>query len=83
MIVLFVLQQEELNAAVTAQSSLQHFFDGTGPGLTNQAASNVSLGPGNSVNLVDMSVNLGNGSVGAMSKRGLEGRSIPLFSTSH
>ena len=81
--VLFVLQQEELDAAVSAQSSLQHFF-----GLesfTNGAARNISLGNGNTANLLDFNLDLGNGSVGsnalASRKRGLSGRrSVDLWS---
>ena len=74
--VLFVLQQEELDAAVSAQTSLQHFF--SLESFTNKAAQNVSLGNGNTANLLDFSVNLGNGSVGSanasVTKRSLTGR---------
>lgn len=74
--VLFVLQQEQLDAAVTAQSSLQHFF--SLESFDNQAAQNLSLGNGNTVNLLDFSVDLGNGSVGStnasVTKRSLTGR---------
>jgi hypothetical protein len=57
--VLFLLQQDDLNAASTAQTQLQHFFDTQK--TTNQDALNVTLGGGNSANLVDLSVQLGNG----------------------
>lgn len=85
--VLFVLQQEQIDAAVSAQSALQRFFSGAGQGFTNQAASNVSLGGGNSVDLLDFAVDLGNGSVGAANsgaqgeKRTVSarGRSVPLW----
>lgn len=83
--VLFVLQQEKIDEAVSAQSALQKFFGGSGQGFTNQAAMNLSLGGGNSVNLLDFAVKLGNGSVGAantsMSRRSLDGRSVPLLGT--
>ena len=82
-----MLQQEEIDAAVSAQSALQKFFSGTGQGFTNQAAGNVSLGGGNTVDLLDFAVDLGNGSVGAanssVEKRTLSGRSIPLLETGH
>ena len=83
--VLFVLQQEDLDSAVTAQGNLQHFF--SLESFTNKAAANVSLGGGNWVDLLSFSVDLGNGSVGAanaraMSRRGggLDGRSRVLWS---
>jgi hypothetical protein len=81
--VLFVLQQEQLDSAVTAQSSLQHFF--SLESFDNKAAQNLSLGNGNTANLLDFSVDLGNGSVGSanasMTKRSLSGRrSINLWS---
>ena len=60
--VLFVLQQETLDSAEAAQASLQHFF--TLSSSTNQAAQNLSLGNGNTVDLLDLSIDLGNGSVG-------------------
>jgi hypothetical protein len=81
--VLFVLQQETLDSAESAQSSLQHFF--SLESFTNMAAQNVSLGNGNTANLLDFSINLGNGSVGSanasVTKRSLTGRrSINLWS---
>jgi hypothetical protein len=80
--VLFVLQQEALDSAVAAQTNLQHFF--SLESFTNKAAENISLGNGNSANLLDFSVNLGNGSVGSANasttKRSLTGRrSINLW----
>jgi predicted RNase H-like nuclease len=81
--VLFVLQQETLDSAETAQTSLQHFF--TLSSSTIHAAQNLSLGNGNTVDLLDLSIDLGNGSVGAANatatKRSLTGqRSIKLWS---
>jgi len=71
--VLFVLQQEQLDSAVTAQSSLQHFFSLQTP--MNKAARNISLGNSNTINLLDFSLNLGNGTVGSynssLASRGL------------
>jgi len=60
--VLFILQQETLDSAVTAQSALQRFF--SSDTTTDAAAQNVNIGNGNTVNLVAFSVHLGNGSVG-------------------
>jgi hypothetical protein len=83
--VLFILQQENLDNAVTAQGALQHFF--SLESFENMAAVNVSLGNGNNANLLAFSLNLGNGSVGtpnvtAMStKRSLTGRSGLLWET--
>lgn len=59
---LFVLQQESLNNAITAQTQLQKFFNQQS--FENLAAMNVSMGSGNSINLVEFRVDLGNGTVG-------------------
>ncbi|KAL3419963.1 hypothetical protein PVAG01_08462 [Phlyctema vagabunda] len=61
--VLFVLQQEALDNAITAQSAIQRFF--TASTSTSATAANISIGNGNTINLVDLSVNLGNGTVGS------------------
>jgi hypothetical protein len=83
--VLFVLQQESLDSAESAQTNLQKFLS-TGSS-TNQAAHNVSLGNGNTANLLAFSVDLGNGSVGAanasMTKRSLTGRKSINLWTGH
>lgn len=74
--VLFVLQQDSLNEATTAQSTLQTFFSSGTTGLTVTAARNVSLSNGNSIDLVDFHVDAGTGVVGALTtstKRDLEG----------
>jgi len=60
--VLFVLQQENLDNAVTAQGQLQKFFNQES--FENLAAMNVSMGGGNTVNLVEFKLDLGNGTVG-------------------
>ncbi|KUJ13685.1 uncharacterized protein LY89DRAFT_736690 [Mollisia scopiformis] len=62
--VLYILQQEQLNAAITAQSALQKFFEVQA--FTNMAARNISLGNGNVVDLISLTVNVGNGTVGGM-----------------
>ncbi|KAK0111015.1 hypothetical protein ONS95_001395 [Cadophora gregata] len=91
--VLYVLQEDDLENAITAQSSLQTWFKGQS--YTNQAAMNVSLGHGNVVNLLAFQVDTGNGTVGSKNaslaygkaRREIERRaahmrrSIPLFST--
>ncbi|CZR70041.1 related to cell wall mannoprotein [Phialocephala subalpina] len=61
--VLYILQQEQLDSAVTAQSGLQKFF--SLQSFTNMAAANVSLGNGNLVDLLAFTVNVGNGTVGS------------------
>lgn len=60
--VLFVLQQENLDAAVAAQSSLQKFFNTESS--TYAGAQKVALGGANFADLINLSVNLGNGTVG-------------------
>jgi hypothetical protein len=74
--VLFILQEDGLSDASQAQSALQRFFTNAGPSLargqiasTNEAASNLDLGNGNSVNLVNFNVNIGNGTVGSRPSR--------------
>ncbi|PQE13551.1 Epidermal growth factor- type 3 protein [Rutstroemia sp. NJR-2017a WRK4] len=59
--VLFILQEEALDSAIAAQSALQKFFSQMS--FENLAALNVSMGQGNSVNLVEGRVVLGNGTV--------------------
>ncbi|RDL35908.1 Uncharacterized protein BP5553_06520 [Venustampulla echinocandica] len=63
--VLFVLQEEQLDHAVNAQSALQKFFDLQS--YTNLAAMNISLGNGNTVNLLGFTIDLGSGLVGNQS----------------
>jgi hypothetical protein len=58
--VLAVLQAQVLQNAVTAQSSLQHFFSSSSStGTTNDAARNVTIGNGNTVDLVNFKISLG------------------------
>ncbi|CAG8976815.1 hypothetical protein HYALB_00009079 [Hymenoscyphus albidus] len=60
--VLYIMQQKNLDNAVTAQSSIQSFISKTT--YTNQAAMNIELGNNNTINLVAFTVNVGNGAVG-------------------
>lgn len=81
-VVLFVLQQDNFDDAVNAQSNFQHVF--SLQTFTNAAAKNISLGNGNSANLLEFKVDLGNGSFGSggnstSSKRSLMGRSTNLW----
>jgi hypothetical protein len=80
-VVLFVLQQEDIDSAVEAQSELQHVF--SLDELTNSAAKNLSIGGGNTVDLVEYRLNLGNGTEGGLngtlSRRGLMGRGTGLL----
>jgi hypothetical protein len=79
--VLFVLQQEDIDSAIGAQSALQHVFSLNN--LSNKLAANLSLGGGNSIDLLGFSLDLGNGSVGwlngSASKRAMPRRSLNLF----
>ncbi|PKS09182.1 hypothetical protein jhhlp_003796 [Lomentospora prolificans] len=77
--VLFVLQEDGLSDASRAQSILQRFFttsgtvNGRGSSLTTDQASNIDLGNGNTVDLVNFRVNTGSGSTGGRTfKRALE-----------
>lgn len=57
--VLYVLQEENLNDAKAAQSALQRVFTAAGqrnPGVSVESARNVTLGNGNSIDLVDFVV---------------------------
>lgn len=63
--VLYVLQQESLANAEDAQVALEKVF--TANTITDEAARNVSLSNGNSINLVGFSVDVGNGTVGTRS----------------
>lgn len=61
---LYVLQQQNLSTATTAQVSLQQFLSMTG--ATTSAAQNISLSNGNSIDLINFAVNVGKGNVGAL-----------------
>jgi hypothetical protein len=76
-----VLQQEDINGAISAQGALQHVF--TLDDLSNKVAANLSIGGGNTVDLLGFSINMGNGSVGwlnsSVSRRTILGRSVNLL----
>lgn len=80
--VLFVLQQDSLSDATTAQKTLQTFFDSSTTSLTITAARNISLSNGNSIDLVNFHVDAGTGLVGGLitsTKRDMEGAAIDLW----
>ncbi|KEY68721.1 hypothetical protein S7711_00594 [Stachybotrys chartarum IBT 7711] len=67
--VLFVLQQETADDAVTAQTSLQRFFTRVsqrrfGDNTALDDASNLNIGGDNFIDLISLTINLGNGPVG-------------------
>jgi hypothetical protein len=80
--VLFVLQQEDIDNAVTAQGQLQHAFSLND--LSNKVARNMSIGAGNTVDLLTFTINLGNGTQwglnGSVTRRAILGRSANLWS---
>lgn len=61
--VLFVLQQDSVADASTAQTALQSFLSSSS--ATIASASNVTLGTGNSIDLVNFRVDAGTGLVGS------------------
>lgn len=78
--VLYVLQEDSIEAANTAQTQLQQFFTQASQAITKygsvvtvQQASSISIGGNRTVDLVDATVDIGQGPVGGkkMSKRGL------------
>ncbi|EHK23978.1 uncharacterized protein TRIVIDRAFT_58069 [Trichoderma virens Gv29-8] len=78
--VLYVLQEDSVDAANTAQTQLQQFFTEAtqsitkfGSQVTVKEASSISIGGNRTVNLVDTKVNIGQGPVGGKttSKRSL------------
>jgi hypothetical protein len=75
--VLFVLQQDSLDSAVTAQTQLQKFF--STDSTTNSAASNFSIGSDITVNMVSFSLDLGNGTVGGTGQTLSSKRSKVLY----
>lgn len=61
--ILFVLQQDSVADASTAQTALQSFLSSSSATITS--ASNVTLSPGNSIDLVNFRVDAGTGLVGS------------------
>ncbi|KAM3475855.1 hypothetical protein MY5147_003520 [Beauveria neobassiana] len=71
--VLFVLQEQDVNTAQDAQSDVQAFLTKitasdavNGPKTTQKQASNITIGNGSSINLVDFHIDLGNGPLGGI-----------------
>ncbi|EOO01621.1 hypothetical protein UCRPA7_2838 [Phaeoacremonium minimum UCRPA7] len=69
--VLFVLQEETLSNAESAQNAMQRFFTsasdsylGTGSSVTPDQARNVSIGNGNTIDFVNLAIDVGQGTVG-------------------
>ncbi|KAI8951833.1 hypothetical protein F4801DRAFT_266537 [Xylaria longipes] len=62
-VVLFVLQEKSVDQASTAQNLLQEFFNSAGSETADQAR-NITIGDNNSVDLVDLFVDVGTGRVG-------------------
>ncbi|KAI0118358.1 hypothetical protein GGR51DRAFT_214168 [Nemania sp. FL0031] len=65
--VLYVLQEKSVDEASSAQNLLQSFFNNAGSDTTEDQARNITLGDSNSVNLVDLSVDVGAGEIGGSS----------------
>jgi hypothetical protein len=68
---LYILQQQTVDRAISSQAELQRLFTRAtksktqmGSGVTQQEASSVNLGNGNTINLVSLSVNIGDGPIG-------------------
>ncbi|KAI8623132.1 hypothetical protein F5Y19DRAFT_394168 [Xylariaceae sp. FL1651] len=66
--VLFVLQEKSVDQASSAQKFLQTFFSSADSGMTTDQAQNLTIGNNNSIDLVDLFVDLGVGRVGGGSK---------------
>ncbi|GAO14511.1 hypothetical protein UVI_02032220 [Ustilaginoidea virens] len=83
---LYILQEETAAKAISAQAELQQLFRKAAQGdkqrgskVSQQEASRVDLGNSTTVNLVDLSINVGNGPIGWQTP---EPRSTSLSSTS-
>ncbi|KAI0487613.1 hypothetical protein F4859DRAFT_525699 [Xylaria cf. heliscus] len=63
-VVLFVLQEKSVDQASTAQNLLQKFFSSADSSTTADQARNITIGNSNSVDLVDLFVDVGAGRVG-------------------
>ncbi|GAP87144.2 hypothetical protein SAMD00023353_2301340 [Rosellinia necatrix] len=62
--ILFVLQEKSVDQASSAQNILQTFFNGIDSDITTDQARNVSIGNSNSIDLVDLFINVGAGKIG-------------------
>jgi hypothetical protein len=69
--VLFILQENDVDEASQAQSTLQRFFSGSGgsAGIPMDSAASLDLGNGNAVDLVNLRVDVGSGAVGGWARR--------------
>lgn len=65
--VLFVLQEKSVAEASSAQGVLQRFFNGVSSDTTTDQARNITIGNSNSVDLVNLFVDVGAGKVGGRS----------------
>ncbi|KAI2617145.1 hypothetical protein GGR54DRAFT_215650 [Hypoxylon sp. NC1633] len=71
--VLFIFQEKTLSDASTAQTSVQSFFSSvqagrnTSTAVTMDQAANVTIGGGNTIDLVDLFVDIGTGKIGGRS----------------
>ncbi|KAI1827719.1 hypothetical protein F4861DRAFT_331448 [Xylaria intraflava] len=61
--ILFVLQEKTVDDASVAQSSLETFFNNVGSSTTVKQAKNITIGGNNSINLIDLFVDVGAGKV--------------------
>lgn len=59
--VLYIFQEQTLDDASNAQTSIQNFFRDVGSGQNTTSAMNVTLGGGNTIDFVDLSVDIGDG----------------------
>ncbi|KAI0905220.1 hypothetical protein F4823DRAFT_147434 [Ustulina deusta] len=62
--VLFVLQEKSVDQASTAQNLLQEFFSDADSNITADQARNITIGDSNSVDLVNLFVDVGTGRLG-------------------
>jgi hypothetical protein len=62
--VLYVLQETSVDEASSAQNLLQSFFNTADSNTTTDQARNITIGDNNSVDLVDLFVDVGSGRIG-------------------
>ncbi|KAI0877931.1 hypothetical protein GGS24DRAFT_497432 [Hypoxylon argillaceum] len=62
--VLYVLQETSVDEASSAQNLLQSFFNTADSNTTTDEARNITIGDGNSVDLVDLFIDVGAGKIG-------------------
>lgn len=80
--VLYVLQEESQDHAAKAQTNLQTFFTeaGSDSGVTQSDASSLDIGNDNTIDLVNYSIDVGNGTVGGTTstKRDIGDVALPV-----